>query len=242
MNKLKDIPVNDLKSAFKQAKYWKDICIILDISDSSYNMQKLHKFVEDNNIDISHFTKHKKEDYDKNPKVCECCGKPLPWEQRFNKYCSNSCSAKINNQRICRNGKDVNGFCLNCGKPLHFGNKKYCCKECQIEVEQNQFIERWKQGLESGTKGKHQISTTIRRYLLTLNDYKCQKCGWGEKNPITNSVPLAIHHIDGDCTNNSFENLQVLCPNCHSLTDNFGSLNKESKRFHRKKLTKEREN
>ena len=39
-----------------------------------------------------------------------------------------------------------------------------------------------------------------------------------------------MHHIDGDCTNNKMENLQLLCPNCHSLTSNFGSLNKNSKR------------
>lgn len=55
----------------------------------------------------------------------------------------------------------------------------------------------------------------------------------------TNSIPLEVHHIDGDCTNSFEENLQLLCPNCHSLTDNFGSLNKESKRFHRQKKTLE---
>ena len=24
-----------------------------------------------------------------------------------------------------------------------------------------------------------------------------------------------VHHIDGNCTNNKEENLQLLCPNCH---------------------------
>lgn len=241
MNKLKDITTDNIKLAFKQAKYWKEVCTILNISDSSYNMQKLHDFVEVNKIDITHFVKRKnKDEYNKNPKLCECCGKPLSWEQRTNKYCSHSCSAKIGNLGVCKNIKDSNGFCLNCGKPLRYGNKKYCCKECQTEVEQTQFINKWKQGLISGTKGMNQISNVVRRYLLTLHNYKCEKCGWSEKNPITNLVPLSIHHIDGDCTNNSFENLQVLCPNCHSLTENFGSLNKESKRFHRKKLVKEK--
>lgn len=46
-----------------------------------------------------------------------------------------------------------------------------------------------------------------------------------------------MHHIDGDCTNNKIENLQLLCPNCHSLASKFGSLNKNSKRFHRSKKT-----
>ena len=38
-----------------------------------------------------------------------------------------------------------------------------------------------------------------------------------------------MHHIDGDCTNNKIENLQLLCPNCHSLTSNLGILNKTQK-------------
>ena len=63
---------------------------------------------------------------------------------------------------------------------------------------------------------------------------KCQLCGCGETNKFTNRIPLQIHHIDGDCTNNDESNLQLLCPNCHSLTSNFGSLNKNSKRVDRR--------
>ena len=55
-------------------------------------------------------------------------------------------------------------------------------------------------------------------------------CGWGEKNPVTNLIPLEIHHKDGNYLNNTKENLQVLCPNCHSLTPNFKALNKSSER------------
>lgn len=30
-----------------------------------------------------------------------------------------------------------------------------------------------------------------------------------------------LHHIDGNRNNNSLDNLMILCPNCHSQTDNF---------------------
>lgn len=52
--------------------------------------------------------------------------------------------------------------------------------------------------------------------------YKCDVCGVSEwcGKPIT----LQLHHIDGDHLNNSLENLQVLCPNCHSQTSNFRGL------------------
>jgi len=36
---------------------------------------------------------------------------------------------------------------------------------------------------------------------------------------------LEVHHINGDKRDNTLENLQLLCPNCHSYTDNYGTKN-----------------
>ena len=36
-----------------------------------------------------------------------------------------------------------------------------------------------------------------------------------------------LHHINGDPTDNRIENLQILCPNCHSQTDNFRNRNRK---------------
>jgi hypothetical protein len=58
---------------------------------------------------------------------------------------------------------------------------------------------------------------------------RCSKCGWAKKNPRTNTVILTVNHIDGDWKNNKKENLEVLCYNCHTLTETFGSLNKGSR-------------
>lgn len=41
--------------------------------------------------------------------------------------------------------------------------------------------------------------------------------GMDKIHPITGEPPLHVHHIDGDATNNSEDNLQLLCPNCHSF-------------------------
>ena len=61
------------------------------------------------------------------------------------------------------------------------------------------------------------------------------KCGWSERNPITKKVPIQMEHIDGNSENNSIENLELLCPNCHSLTPTFGALNKGRGRKNRKR-------
>lgn len=38
---------------------------------------------------------------------------------------------------------------------------------------------------------------------------------------------MELHHIDGDPFNNDYENLLLLCPNCHTLTPNYGSKNRK---------------
>ena len=49
-------------------------------------------------------------------------------------------------------------------------------------------------------------------------------------NSTTKKVNKLVLQIDGDATNNSEDNLQLLCPNCHSLTENYGRLNAKSTR------------
>lgn len=60
---------------------------------------------------------------------------------------------------------------------------------------------------------------TFKKHLLKEKGHMCEACGlseWMEKK-----IPLECHHIDGDRTNNSLINLQLLCPNCHAQTHNY---------------------
>lgn len=119
--------------------------------------------------------------------------------------------------------------CLNCGKELEGLQVKYCSNKCQMEYQKVKKINEWKEHPERfASENGYPF---IRNYLLEKYGNKCEKCGWGEENQYTHSVPLEVHHIDGDCTNNKEDNLQLLCPNCHSLTENFGSRNKGSRRY-----------
>ena len=34
-------------------------------------------------------------------------------------------------------------------------------------------------------------------------------------------IPLELHHKDGDHSNNSISNFEILCPNCHAFTENY---------------------
>lgn len=55
--------------------------------------------------------------------------------------------------------------------------------------------------------------------LAHIRGHKCEECGLSEW--LTKTIPLEIHHIDGDRLNNEMSNLLLLCPNCHALTDNY---------------------
>jgi len=61
-----------------------------------------------------------------------------------------------------------------------------------------------------------------RLFKAGLKSPRCEECGWAE---VTNDgyLPVEIHHTNGDPTDNRLENLQVLCPNCHSLKPNYRS-------------------
>lgn len=59
--------------------------------------------------------------------------------------------------------------------------------------------------------------------LASLRGRKCESCQLEEWQG--ELIPLEIHHIDGDKLNNTLENLQILCPNCHALTDNWRGKN-----------------
>ena len=128
-------------------------------------------------------------------------------------------------------------YCLNCQK-LISDKKKFCNNQCQKEYEYKNYINKWKNNQTNGIRGDYQISLHIKRYLMEKYNYKCSKCGWGEKNIFTNKIPLEVEHIDGNYMNNDEKNLILLCPNCHSLTRTYKGANRNYGRKQRKKYSK----
>ena len=51
-----------------------------------------------------------------------------------------------------------------------------------------------------------------------VKEEKCESCGIENWNG--QKAPLQLHHVDGNRYNNVLNNLQILCANCHCLTDN----------------------
>ena len=136
---------------------------------------------------------------------------------------------KINPDETFNRGK-YKKFCRVCGKPIPNKHGKYCSKECENVHRYNTLVQKWKNGEINGCDKSGTPREFLKRYLFEKNNGKCENCGFDKTNIYTGLHILQIHHIDGDCFNNREENLQFLCPNCHHLTENFGSRNKNATR------------
>lgn len=124
--------------------------------------------------------------------------------------------------------------CLYCNKDLFGKQRKYCNSQCQNDHRYHIWIKKWINGeIDGSVKGG--CSSYIKRYLREKHNNKCSKCGWNEIHPILKTIPLDVNHIDGNHKNNAPSNIEILCPNCHSLTETYKNLNKGKGRTYRKK-------
>ena len=144
--------------------------------------------------------------------ACKVCKKifytkPFWLKNGGGKYCSLLCK-----YQSTRKGKVVK--CFNCGKGVYrkpqqldrSKSKKYfCSKSCQTVWRNNEYIgpkhANWK-------KGEYAYRSILNRHKVPKI---CRRCSTKDKRV------LAVHHVDGDHSNNKLENLIWLCHNCHHL-------------------------
>jgi len=139
-----------------------------------------------------------------------------------------------------RKPKKEERYCLQCNAKLVDKEKKYCSNKCQSLYNYHSFIKKWLAG-ETIQCSKHEgePSGHIRRYLFEVNHSKCSQCGWSKVNKYTGKIPLTVNHVDGNSENHVPSNLELICPCCHSLTPNYGSLNRgKGRKIRLKKLQK----
>jgi hypothetical protein len=144
------------------------------------------------------------------------------------KYCSKICSNEsIKNKQILKYSKinQPNVECSYC-KKMFYKNKHrqkfsksgmfFCCREHKDLAQTLQFGLKEIQPTHFGTGG-----SSYREIAFRSKKHKCERCPY-DKHPEI----LEVHHKDRDRENNTIENLEILCPNCH-MEEHF--LNKDGK-------------
>jgi len=159
--------------------------------------------------------------YNSHPKLCKYCNNPIPYDKhKENIFCNTSCAASYNNKVKLRKKKF--NKCKICGTQISHKNT-FCSQECINKSREPKFILNFKNKLLSGDTI---YKSSLRAYMILSRDYKCNRCGIS--NWQGHHIPLECHHIDGVFSHNNDDNLELLCPNCHSITHNYRGRNRST--------------
>jgi hypothetical protein len=127
------------------------------------------------------------------------------------KFCKRSCFQEWRKNNYI--GKDANVTCAQCGKEFYKNKSKqslsksglfFCCRKCKDTAQRIGGIE------EIQPDHYNDGSSSYRTIAFREREKSCEVCGYD-----THPAILQVHHIDRDRTNNSIDNLIILCPTCH---------------------------
>jgi DNA-binding CsgD family transcriptional regulator len=75
-------------------------------------------------------------------------------------------------------------------------------------------------------RGRYNLKLRLLRE--GLKEDRCERCGLTEWRG--ELLTLALHHVNGHRDDNRLGNLELLCPNCHSQTENYAGRNGRARR------------
>lgn len=121
--------------------------------------------------------------------------------------------------KICQNHKQYKKYkfiCEGCGKNCETSpsrknyRKKFCSLECREHKAKNDKERRKYQKSSALSKRGNVKTRTLRKYISQFKKMQCEYCGYDEYE-----FCLDMHHLDHDPTNNTPENIGILCCICH---------------------------
>lgn len=155
-------------------------------------------------------------------RLCPGCTRQIPYEARYNTYCSKKCWAKNK-----KPNRVLTFRCAFCNNLMHKIKGKRCCSHgCHHELRHKEYVERWLSGHENGNQKNELVSDHVKRWLKETRGDRCEECKWDTPHPVLGYVQLNVDHIDGNASRTIPKNLRLLCLRCHGMTPTYGGLNR----------------
>lgn len=87
-------------------------------------------------------------------------------------------------------------------------------------------IGNYKTPIEKYLNNEQKITSfKLRNRLFAEGYFEKRCCCCGNTEWLGQPIPLELHHIDGNKNNNSLDNLEIRCLNCHYFTDTYKTKN-----------------
>lgn len=204
--KIKALCLKDIAAAIKKCDSKRSVISYLKCNPrDGNNFHALNAIIEEHNLNVAHFGRQFK--YNKIPEVIKSCYSLVDVAKSVGLV---NLDVKKISSRLCRNIKE-------------------CIKENGLDTSHFSYSSKNGYGVtrsdeEVFAKNSVVSQSTVKKRFISLMEYRCSKCNISSWNG--ERISLQLDHMDGDSRNNLLENLRLLCPNCHSQTENFGSKNK----------------
>ena len=208
----------------------RQVCLALGLRGRGANYDTIRRHIAQLDMDTSHFARSRRSGspiqrrlFDEQPLVGRTQF-PATREELEVAVASSSSLAEVA-RRL-----DLVGTCGNYYRPLHALIERY-----QLDISHFRG-QGWSRGQKLPNRAKRPLAEILvenstyqsarLRIRLTeegLKEERCEGCLKTKWNGFP--IPLELDHINGDRHDNRIENLRLLCPNCHALTDNYRGRN-----------------
>ena len=136
-------------------------------------------------------------------------------QRGFGKFCSRKCNGEYKSKNVVP--QEPNVSCAHCGVKFYKNTTKqklsksrlyFCCRKHKDQAQRLGGIQAIMPSHFGPGNGKH----SYRQTILNNRPAICERCQFDK-----HAAAIVIHHKDRNRENNTDENLEVLCANCHAI-------------------------